>query len=64
MEGILLIATLAQRWRLRHVPGHAVALHAAITLRPKHGMMMTLEKRGQPPLISQRNADYPQLVAT
>ncbi|HEX8772122.1 MAG TPA: cytochrome P450 [Pyrinomonadaceae bacterium] len=66
MEGILLIATLAGRWRLRHVAGHAVALHAAITLRPKHGMMMTLEKRSQPPVIQddRRNADYPQLVAT
>jgi hypothetical protein len=66
MEGILLIATLAQRWRLRHVPGHTVALHAAITLRPKHGMLMKLEKRSRLPVVAdeQRITDYPQLVAS
>jgi cytochrome P450 len=46
-EGMLLIATLAQRWRMRLVPGHPIALHPLITLRPKHGMMMTLERRKQ-----------------
>jgi len=45
MEGILLIATLAQQWRLRLVPNHPVALKPVITLRPKHGMKMTLTKR-------------------
>lgn len=45
MEGILLIATLARRWRMRHVPEHKVELQPLITLRPKHGMMMTVEKR-------------------
>jgi len=45
MEGILLIATLAQRWRLRLVPGHAVVLQPLITLRPKYGMMMVAERR-------------------
>ena len=45
MEGVLLIATLAQRWRLRLVPGHPVVLQPLITLRPKHGIRMTLEKR-------------------
>ncbi len=45
MEGILLIATLAQRWRLRLVHSHPVALHPVITLRPKHGMRMKAEKR-------------------
>jgi cytochrome P450 len=66
MEGILLIATLAQHWRLRHVPGHPVALHAAITLRPKHGMLMKLEKRSDPPAISNEQliTDYSQLVAS
>lgn len=66
MEGILLIATLAQHWRLRHVPDHPVALHAAITLRPKHGMLMKLEKRSRRPAMSgeQLITDYPQLVAS
>ncbi len=45
MEGILLIATLAQKWKMRLVPGHPVKLQPLITLRPKHGMRMTIEKR-------------------
>ena len=45
MEGVLLIATIAQRWRLRLVPGHPVELQPLVTLRPKHGMLMTLERR-------------------
>ena len=45
MEGILLLAALAQRWRLRLVPNHPVKTHPIITLRPRHGMLMTLEKR-------------------
>jgi cytochrome P450 len=45
MEGILLIATLARHWRLRLVPDHPVELHPVITLRPKHGMRMTVSRR-------------------
>lgn len=45
MEGILLIATLAQRWRLRLAPGHPVVLQPLITLRPKDGMPMIPERR-------------------
>lgn len=45
MEGVLLLATIAQRWRLRLVPGHPVDHRALITLRPKHGMRMTVESR-------------------
>ena len=45
MEGILLIATLAQHWQMRLVPNHPVALKPVITLRPKHGMRMTLTSR-------------------
>jgi cytochrome P450 len=45
MEGILLLATIAQHWRLRLVPGHPVALRPTITLRPKHGLLMTAERR-------------------
>lgn len=60
MEGILLIATLAQAWRLRHVPTHKVALQPAITLRPKHGMLMTLEKRSKQPTAADEQKSYPQ----
>jgi cytochrome P450 len=45
MEGMLVLATLAGVWRLRSVPGRRVELEAAITLRPKHGLPMTLERR-------------------
>ena len=45
MEGILLIATLAQQWRMRLVPNHPVALKPVITLRPKYGMKMTVMMR-------------------
>ena len=45
MEGVILLATIAQRWRLRLVPGHPVALQPIITLRPKFGIKMTVEPR-------------------
>jgi cytochrome P450 len=45
MEGILLLATLAQRWRMQLVSGHPVALKPVMTLRPKHGMRMTVARR-------------------
>ncbi len=45
MEGILLLATLAQRWRLRLVPEHRVEMQPVVTLRPRYGMQMTLERR-------------------
>lgn len=45
MEGILLIATLARNWRMRLAPNHPVETRPVITLRPKHGMRMRLEKK-------------------
>jgi cytochrome P450 len=45
MEGILLIATIAQQWQMRLVPNHPVVLKPVITLRPKHGMRMTVTRR-------------------
>jgi cytochrome P450 len=45
MEGILALATLAQQWRMRLAPGHPVALKPLLTLRPKYGMRMMLERR-------------------
>ena len=38
MEGVLVMATLAQKWRMRLVPGHAVEMQPIVTLRPKHGI--------------------------
>jgi len=45
MELILLTATISQQWRLRLVPGHPVVPQPLITLRAKHGMRMTVNKR-------------------
>jgi cytochrome P450 len=45
MEGVLLLAALARKWRMRLVPGHSVEVQPLITLRPRHGMQMTLERR-------------------
>ena len=45
MEGVLLLATLARRWRLRLAPGHPVVPAPSITLRPQHGMRMRIEAR-------------------
>jgi cytochrome P450 len=45
MEGVLLIATLAQKWRMKLVAGHRVETEPLITLRPKHGMQMIVETR-------------------
>jgi len=43
MEGVLSLATLAQRWRLTFLPTYPVIPQAKITLRPKHPMMMRPE---------------------
>jgi cytochrome P450 len=45
-EAIVLLATLAQRYRLRLVPGHPVEPQGLITLRARHGMKMLLTPRG------------------
>lgn len=45
MEGVLLLATLGQKWKLRLVPGHCVEPEPLITLRPKYGMRMQVESR-------------------
>lgn len=45
MEGILIIATIAQKWKMRLVPGQRIKLDPAITLRPKYGMKMKLIQR-------------------
>ncbi|MER3446659.1 MAG: cytochrome P450 [Candidatus Dadabacteria bacterium] len=49
MEGVLIIATIAQKWQMRLVPGHPVELQPLVTLRPKYGMIMTLDQRKSVP---------------
>ena len=46
MEGHLLLATIAHRYRMRVQPGYALELEPRVTLRPRQGMPMRLERRG------------------
>ena len=43
MEGVLSLATIAQRWRLHFVERYPVIPQARITLRPKYPMIMRVE---------------------
>ena len=45
MEITLVVATLAQKWRLRLAPGYEPELKPIIVLRPRGGIPMTLERR-------------------
>jgi cytochrome P450 len=45
MEGVLLMATIAQRWRLRLVPGQTIGLAPKITLRPDGPIWVAPERR-------------------
>jgi cytochrome P450 len=45
MEGVLLIATIAQEWKMRLAPDQRVQTKPMITLRAKYGMRMVLQKR-------------------
>jgi cytochrome P450 len=45
MEGMLVLATLLQQWRLRLAPGQRLEPEPLITLRPRGGMRMRLERR-------------------
>jgi cytochrome P450 len=46
MEGLLVLATLAQTWRMQRVPGPPVAPWGLVTLRPKQDMQVHLARRG------------------
>jgi cytochrome P450 len=45
MEGILILAAVARRWRLLLEPGQSIVPAPGITLRPRHGIRMQLEQR-------------------
>jgi cytochrome P450 len=49
MEAALLLATIAQRFRLTLVPGQHVKPTPYVTLRPEPGPRMRLERRAPPP---------------
>lgn len=64
-EGLLVLATLAQGWRMRLVPGHPVVPDPLITLRPRHGIRVVLERRAEArrPIDAAPAADTPLAVA-
>ncbi len=45
MEGVLLLAILGRKWKLSLMSEQKIALNPLITLRPKYGMKMRIEKR-------------------
>ena len=45
MELVLVAATIGQQWRLSLVPGHPVVPQPVITLRLKHGLRMSVQRR-------------------
>ena len=47
MEVRILLAVIAQAFRLRLAPGHRVEAQGRVTLRPRYGMRMTIEPRIQ-----------------
>ncbi len=63
-ESLLVLATLAQKWRLRLVPGQRIEPQALITLRAKYGIKMQAEMRkpgdaaSEPPIGRQREEQH------
>jgi cytochrome P450 len=45
MEATLLLATIARRFRLTLAPGHTVEVLPSVTLRPRNGVRVVLERR-------------------
>jgi cytochrome P450 len=45
MEGILILATIAQKWKLRYVGSSPPDIEPRITLRPAGSLSMRIEKR-------------------
>lgn len=53
MEARLLLATIAQRFRLTVQPGQRVEMNPLITLNPKGGLPMTVQQRRARPVVVQ-----------
>jgi len=45
LEAAIVVGTIAQKFRLALVPGHPVVPEPLVTLRPRHGIRMTLHPR-------------------
>jgi cytochrome P450 len=55
MEATLILATIARKFRLRLAANHPVVPLASITLRPRHGVRVTLESREKKEAVSSSN---------
>ena len=53
MEGCLILATIASRYRLTLAPGQTVQMQPLITLNPKGGLPMTIQVRERETVLSQ-----------
>jgi cytochrome P450 len=49
MEGVVVLATIARRWRLELAPGTRVDIQPLVTLRPKYPMVMIPRARDRAP---------------
>ena len=56
MEAAIVIAMVAQKFRLQLVPGHEVVPEPLVTLRPRQGIRMTLHAREASRAITDRGA--------
>lgn len=45
LEAVLIVAAVVSRWRLNLVPGATVIPQPRVTLRPKDGLVVTLQRR-------------------
>jgi cytochrome P450 len=45
MEAVLLLATIAQQFRIQIAPGQTVKMQPTVTLRPRNGIPVTLKRR-------------------
>jgi cytochrome P450 len=46
LEAVMIVATIASKWRLNLVPGAPVIPQPRVTLRLKDGLLMTIQRRG------------------
>jgi cytochrome P450 len=63
LNGHMVLATLAQRVRLHSVPGPAPVTEPMVTLRPKGGIPMRVERRGFPGPFAVRADEAPAHLA-
>jgi cytochrome P450 len=59
MEAVLLLATIARRFRLDIEPGQTLELLPSITLRPRHPILMRLRANKQAPIQSSGASRHP-----